>query len=82
MTKKVKEKSSLIKRVDACRKKLKDLQIKSPQHFFSLLNPEYSRKGLKNFNRLDNLYYSKIEDEDFTDKLEIFTLKMEQTFKK
>ena len=73
---------NLKSRVDSCRKKLKKLEIKSPQHFFSLINKEYRPTDEKSYNRLDNLYYSKTQDADFTDKLEIFTLKMEQTFKK
>lgn len=65
-------------RVIACRERLKEFEIKNPKHFFSLIYREYK----KDKTRLDNLYYCNVEDEDFTDKLEIFTLKMEQTFKK
>ena len=62
------QESELIKRVKKCRDELKELGLPSPRYFFALKYKEYN-----NENRLNNLYYGKIADADFTVKLEAFT---------
>lgn len=68
-------KQKLAQRVENCREQLKTMEIKNPKHFFCLKYPEYKPKDdsdKESFNKIDNLYYGKITDEDFTVKLESF----------
>lgn len=67
-----KQELSLSKRVKICREKLRELEIKNPKHFFALKYREYTPKNEKDYNKLDNLFYGKIEDKNFTIKLESF----------
>jgi len=57
----------LKKRVMDCRSELAEIGVKSARYYFSLKYPEF------NNDKLDNLWYCKIEDQDFTEKLESFT---------
>ncbi|WP_439132387.1 hypothetical protein [Polaribacter sp.] len=66
----------LKKRVEFVKKELDSLQIKNPKHFFGLKNPEYLGDNHKE-ERLKNLWYCRVFDEDFTKKMESFL-----TFKK
>lgn len=68
-------KKTLKERVEQCRKDLKELEIKNPKHYFCLKFPEYKPKGKDDteaINKIDNLFYGKIQDETFTQKLESF----------
>jgi hypothetical protein len=59
---------SIKQRVKTCRNEIKKLGVKAARFYFVLKYPEYNSQ-----NRLDNLWFGKIEDEDFTIKLEAFT---------
>lgn len=75
---------TLDKRVETCRDKLNTLGVKSARFYFALKYPEYRPKDKKDIqakNRIDNLWYGKITDEDFTKKLEAFTTFKEVQFK-
>lgn len=60
----------LKKRVEASRSELKLLQVKSPRFHFANKYPKYS--GKENEDRLNNLWYGRAFDEDFTTELEAF----------
>ena len=67
----------LIRRVLKCRKRLKLAGIKMPRHFFSLKYPEYKDDQ----DKLNNLWYGKVENDEFTKKLESFTTFKEIQYK-
>jgi hypothetical protein len=65
---------NLKKRVKACRNQMKEL--KALRFYFVLKYPQYAPKNSEDteaINRLDNLWYGKVLDEEFTEKLEAFT---------
>lgn len=61
--------NELKRRVLACRGKLEAIGVKMPRHFFCRKYPEFKDDE----DRLNNLWYVKIADKDFTDKLAAFT---------
>lgn len=70
-------------RVSKCRSKLQEIGVKSARHYFSLKYTEYQKINTANASsnwRLDNLWYGKIADEPFTEKLEAFTTYKEVEF--
>ena len=69
------EKDNLYVRVLKAKGELNKLGVKMPRYYFCLKYPEYKAidsKLLKDNHKLDNLWYGKITDEDFTVKLEAF----------
>jgi hypothetical protein len=62
-------KNNLNSRVLDCRIRLRSMGVKMPRHFFTLKYPEYRGDD----DKLNNLWYGKIDDDDFTSKLESFT---------
>ena len=70
------ENSDLMKRVHASRSKLAYLGVKSARYYFCLKYTEYKDDQ----NRLDNLWYAKITEVEFTKKLEAFTTFKEVEF--
>ena len=59
---------TLKERVLKAREELKEIGVKMPRYYFTLKFPKYSNEP----DRLDNLYYVKIEEEQFTKELESF----------
>ena len=68
-------------RVEQCREKLNKLEIKSARHYFIRKYPEYTPKNKSDEYRIENLWFGKSTDEDFTKKLESFTKYKELEFK-
>jgi hypothetical protein len=68
--------SELKIRVLTCRSKLEKIGVKMPRHFFCKKYPEF----INDENRLNNLWYAKISNKDFTTKLEAFTTFKEVEF--
>ena len=74
---------TLKKRVKKCKGKLNELGVKSARHYFVRKYPKYNEKNRP--MRLDNLWYGKVLDKEFTIKLESFVkyqkclLNMKQT---
>jgi hypothetical protein len=71
------EENNLKRRVLDCRSILQKLGVKMPRHFFTLKYPEYNSDE----DKLNNLWYGKIENDDFTNKLESFTKFKEVQYK-
>lgn len=55
-------------RVKESRKTLTKIGVKMPRYYFALKYPEYSKQE----DRLNNLFYGKIQDQKFTEELESF----------
>ena len=73
-------------RVEKARERLDALNIKSQKHDFGLKYQEYlSDKDVHDRSskreRLNNLWYCRVFDEDFTKKLEAFVLFKETQYK-
>ena len=66
----------LINRVMKSRSKLAEIGVKSARYYFNRKFPEYRD------DKLNNLWYCKITDEDFTKKLESFTKYKQTEFNK
>ena len=56
--------------------KLKEIGVSQAKYYFSLKYPEY----LKDSEELDNLWYGKISNEEFTEKLEAFVIYKQEEF--
>jgi hypothetical protein len=69
----------LREKVSSSLKKLKDLKIKNARWDFIRKYPEYGKE--EDVYRLENLWYGKSTDEDFTTKLESFVKYKETEFK-
>lgn len=65
----------LINRVMKCRDDLAEIGVKSARYYFNRKYPEYRD------DKLNNLWYCKIADKDFTKKLESFTRYKKTEFK-
>ncbi len=68
--------NELKRRVLACRGKLDAIGVKMPRHFFCKKYPEFKDDE----DRLNNLWYIKTSNQDFTTKLESFTTFKEVEF--
>lgn len=68
-------------RVEKCRDRLSELKIKSARFYFAKKYPEYEPKDDTDQYRLENLWFGKSTDLDFTKKLESFTKYKEVEFK-
>lgn len=73
--------SDLRERVGKCREKLSELGVKSARFYFTRKFPEYQEKDDISKNRIENLWFGKSTDLDFTKKLESFTKYKEIEFK-
>ena len=66
-----KKKNDLKRRVLSCRSSLIAIGVKRPMDKFAIKFPEFA-KNERQITRLNNLWYNKITDDDFTKKLELF----------
>jgi len=80
MSEKTETELSLKERVKVCRDKLKELGVRNARYYFAKKYPEYAKDD-KAKTRLDNLFFCKISDEQFTKDLEAFTSYKEVEFK-
>lgn len=68
-------------RVHKAKIRLEIVGVKSATHYFCRKYPEYKDNKDKPSNRLKNLWYEKITDADFTNKIEDFASYMESSLK-
>ena len=68
--------TELKRRVMTCKGKLQEIGVKSALHYFCLKYPIYKDEKKKDniSERLRNLWYCKISDEQFVNDLEAFTV--------
>jgi hypothetical protein len=67
--------NTLFVRVLKAKEALKTIGVKMPRYYFSLKYPEYKTDDgdvQKDNHELNNLWYGKVMNEDFTIKLEAF----------
>ena len=64
-------KHSLMNRVLVCRSKLQNIGVKKPMDKFAIKYTEFAVNE-KQIARLNNLWYGRITDRKFTEKLESF----------
>lgn len=68
------ENTNYLLKVAQNRAELKRIGVRIPKYYFARKFPEYNVPDTNSpeYHRLDNLWYGKIEDDDFLNKMNVF----------